>query len=54
MKTNEKPSAQAPAQPKQRRPYHAPKVTKYGHVAKLTAGGSGIEIEGMSGMTGMN
>ena len=53
-KSDEPPfSAVAPPSPR-KRPYSAPKVTEYGHVAKLTAGGSGIEAEGSSGMLGMN
>jgi hypothetical protein len=50
----EQSQAKAATGPKPKRRYSAPKLTEYGHVAKLTAGGSGFNPEGMSGMLGMN
>jgi hypothetical protein len=37
-----------------RKPYETPLVRDYGALAALTAGGSGFNPEGMSGMIGMN
>ncbi len=42
----------APRAPK--RPYEAPAVRDFGSLAALTAGGSGFNPEGQSGMVGMH
>jgi len=43
-------STRVPSQ-ESRKPYHTPSLASYGPVEKLTQGGSGAGLEGMSGMT---
>ena len=53
-KPGESPPVQSEeASPAGKKPYEAPQVRDYGPLAALTAGGSGFEPEGGSGMIGM-